>query len=120
MPTLAFPHDHSTPVSGRKIEIDGKEYSYLNQIVSPGVATVSDLPATAAPIEVLDGHSGVQLPTASRPASWYCIREDEDRHCKDVSRRGDFPNISFDFLGFQFRARKTMGRKFAGLAPFRI
>jgi RNA-directed DNA polymerase len=29
-------------------------------------------------------------------------------YCKDVNRRGDFPLISFDFLGFQFRARKTM------------
>jgi hypothetical protein len=28
--------------------------------------------------------------------------------CKDVNRRGDFPNIHFDFLGFQFRARKIM------------
>jgi RNA-directed DNA polymerase len=32
-------------------------------------------------------------------------------YCKDVIRRGDFPVISFDFLGFQFRARKTMWRK---------
>jgi RNA-directed DNA polymerase len=29
-------------------------------------------------------------------------------YCKDVNRRGDYPVISFDFLGFQFRARKTM------------
>jgi RNA-directed DNA polymerase len=29
-------------------------------------------------------------------------------YCKDANRRGDFPNISFDFLGFAFRARKTM------------
>jgi group II intron reverse transcriptase/maturase len=29
-------------------------------------------------------------------------------YCKDVNRRGDFPDIHFDFLGFQFRARKTM------------
>jgi RNA-directed DNA polymerase len=29
-------------------------------------------------------------------------------YCKDVNRRGDSPVISFDFLGFQFRARKTM------------
>ena len=29
-------------------------------------------------------------------------------YCKDANRRGDFPAISFDFLGFQFRARKTM------------
>jgi len=28
-------------------------------------------------------------------------------YCKDAKRRGDFPIISFDFLGFQFRARKT-------------
>ena len=29
-------------------------------------------------------------------------------YCKDANRRGDFPNQSFDFLGFNFRARKTM------------
>ena len=29
-------------------------------------------------------------------------------YCKDAHRRGDFPNQSFDFLGFNFRARKTM------------
>jgi RNA-directed DNA polymerase len=29
-------------------------------------------------------------------------------YCKDVNRRGDFPDIHFDFLGFQFRARKVM------------
>jgi hypothetical protein len=29
-------------------------------------------------------------------------------YCKDVNRRGDFPDIHFDFLGFQFRARKIM------------
>jgi hypothetical protein len=27
-------------------------------------------------------------------------------YCKDANRRGDFPIISFDFLGFQFRARR--------------
>jgi RNA-directed DNA polymerase len=32
-------------------------------------------------------------------------------YCKDANRRGDFPNISFDFLGFAFRARKTMWGK---------
>jgi Asp-tRNA(Asn)/Glu-tRNA(Gln) amidotransferase A subunit family amidase len=35
MPTPAFPHDHSTPISGREIEIDGKEYSYFDQLVWP-------------------------------------------------------------------------------------
>ena len=29
-------------------------------------------------------------------------------YCKDVNRRGDSSNIHFDFLGFQFRARKIM------------
>ena len=29
-------------------------------------------------------------------------------YCKDANRRGGFPNQSFDFLGFSFRARKTM------------
>jgi RNA-directed DNA polymerase len=29
-------------------------------------------------------------------------------YCKDVNRRGDHPDIHFDFLGYQFRARKTM------------
>jgi RNA-directed DNA polymerase len=32
-------------------------------------------------------------------------------YCKDANRRGGFPVIAFDFLGFQFRARKTMWRK---------
>jgi hypothetical protein len=29
-------------------------------------------------------------------------------YCKHVNRRGDHPDIHFDFLGFQFRARKTL------------
>jgi len=29
-------------------------------------------------------------------------------YCKDVNRRSDHPNQSFDFLGFAFRARKTV------------
>jgi hypothetical protein len=33
----------------------------------------------------------------------------------DANRRGDFPNQSFDFLGFTFRARKAWGR---GRQPF--
>jgi group II intron reverse transcriptase/maturase len=32
-------------------------------------------------------------------------------YCKDANRRGDFPDIAFDFLGFQFRARKTMWQR---------
>ena len=50
---------------------------------------------------------GARLPIALRPASWCCIREKTKIvYCKDANRRGDFPNQSFDFLGFMFRARK--------------
>jgi transposase len=40
-------------------------------------------------------------------------------YCKDANRRGDFPITSFDFLGFQFRARKTMwnGKAAHGFMP---
>ena len=41
-------------------------------------------------------------------------------YCKDVNRRGDHPNQSFDFLGFAFRARKTVwhGHRYAhGFRP---
>ena len=40
-------------------------------------------------------------------------------YCKDVNRRGDFPNIRFDFLGYEFRARKTMwkGKPAHGFLP---
>src|ERR1700685_1632828 len=29
-------------------------------------------------------------------------------YCKDAKRRGDLPSQAFDFLGFNFRARKTL------------
>ena len=32
-------------------------------------------------------------------------------YCKDANRRGDFPNQSFDFLGFSFRARKAVWQR---------
>ena len=52
MPTPAFPNDQATPISGRHIDIDGKNYSYFDQMVWPGVATTPGLPSTAAPIGV--------------------------------------------------------------------
>ena len=51
MPTVAFAHDHSLPYSARRIEIDGEQYPYFDQLVWPGIATMPGLPATAAPIE---------------------------------------------------------------------
>ena len=58
MPTPAFPHDHSPEQRTRRIAIDGKEYPYLDQIVWAGIATLTGLPATAAPI----GRSDAGLP----------------------------------------------------------
>jgi len=49
MPTVAFPHDHST-METRHIEIDGKKFPYFDQLVWPEIATTPGLPATAAPI----------------------------------------------------------------------
>ena len=39
-------------------------------------------------------------------------------YCKDANRRGDFPNQSFDFLGFTFRARRALGRGRLAFACF--
>jgi hypothetical protein len=39
-------------------------------------------------------------------------------YCKDANRRDDFPNQSFDFLGFTFRARKALGRGRQSFACF--
>jgi amidase len=51
-PTPAFPHDHSTPIESRHIEIDGKLYSYLDaQLVWAELAATPGLPATVAPID---------------------------------------------------------------------
>jgi amidase len=49
MPTPAFPHDHS-PMGSRRIDIDGTEHDYLDQIALAGVATLPGLPATALPV----------------------------------------------------------------------
>jgi amidase len=53
MPTPAFPHDHS-PMGSRRIDIDGAEQDYLDQIALAGVATLPGLPATALPIGLSD------------------------------------------------------------------
>ena len=39
------------PASARRIEIDGKEYPYFDQLVWPEIATTPGLPATAVPID---------------------------------------------------------------------
>jgi amidase len=50
MPTPAYPHDHSEPQEQRRIDIDGKDYVYPDQLAWPGIATLPGLPATAIPL----------------------------------------------------------------------
>lgn len=52
MPTAAFRHDHSAGLHTRRIDVDGREVPYVDQIMWPGVATFTGLPATAAPLEL--------------------------------------------------------------------
>ncbi|WP_280234910.1 amidase [Nocardia cyriacigeorgica] len=48
-PTPAYPHDHSGGLEDRRIDIDGVEHPYFDQLVLAGVATMPGLPATAIP-----------------------------------------------------------------------
>lgn len=48
-PTPAFPHDHDPNPLERRIDIDGVEYLYFDQLVWAGLATMPGLPATAIP-----------------------------------------------------------------------
>ncbi|MGW4095984.1 amidase [Mycobacterium sp. NPDC004974] len=48
-PTPAFPHDHDPDLLERRIDIDGVEYPYFDQLVWAGLATMPGLPATAIP-----------------------------------------------------------------------
>lgn len=48
-PTPAFPHDHNPNVLERRIDIDGVEHPYFDQLVWAGLATMPGLPSTAIP-----------------------------------------------------------------------
>ena len=50
MPTPAYPHDHSEDQESRRINIDGNDCVYPDQLAWPGIATLPGLPATAIPI----------------------------------------------------------------------
>jgi amidase len=50
MPTPAYPHDHSPEQEKRRINIDGKDHAYPDQLAWPGIATLTGLPATAVPL----------------------------------------------------------------------
>jgi amidase len=49
--TAAFPHDFNQDQNAKRVNIDGKEIIYVDQLVWPGVATLAGLPATVAPID---------------------------------------------------------------------
>src|SRR4051812_34239622 len=55
MPAPAFPHDHSTPQHMRQVDIGGRKIPYDDQLVWASIATLTGLPATAAPISKTDG-----------------------------------------------------------------
>jgi amidase len=50
LPTPAYPHDHSPEQEERRINIDGKDFAYPDQLAWPGIATLPGLPATSIPI----------------------------------------------------------------------
>jgi amidase len=50
MPTPAYPHDHSPQQEARRIDIDGKDHVYTDQLTWPGIATLPGLPSTAIPL----------------------------------------------------------------------
>jgi amidase len=51
-PTVAIPHDHSFPMSERRIDVAGTSRPYTDQMRWMGLFGVSYLPATAVPIAV--------------------------------------------------------------------
>lgn len=57
-PTPAFQHDHNPDLLERRLDIDGVEFPYFDQLVWAGLATMSGLPATAIPA----GRSSAGLP----------------------------------------------------------
>jgi len=50
MPTPAYLQDQSPEQETRRIDIDGKQYPYPDQLAWPGIATLPGLPATAIPL----------------------------------------------------------------------
>ena len=50
MPTPAFPHDRAPNQEDRRVNIDGKDYAYVDQMIWPGIANLTGLPATAMPM----------------------------------------------------------------------
>ena len=49
-PTTAFPHDHRKPLPTRRLNVNGRSKSYLNNLTWTVMAIVAGLPATVAPV----------------------------------------------------------------------
>jgi amidase len=62
MPTPAYVQDHQPDQNQRRVNVDGKDYPYVDQLVWPGIATCPGLPATAIPI----GRSPEGLPVGAQ------------------------------------------------------
>jgi amidase len=50
MPTPAYVQDQSPEQEDRRINIDGKDYPYPDQLAWPGIATLPGLPSTSIPL----------------------------------------------------------------------
>ncbi len=77
-PTVAIPHDHSSPMSERTIEVAGQRRPYTAQLQWMGLFGLVYLPATAVPIGL---HSN-GLPMALQVVGPFL----EDRTCLAVAR----------------------------------
>jgi amidase len=50
MPTPAYVQDQSPEQEDRRINIDGKDYPYPDQLAWPGISTLPGLPSTSIPL----------------------------------------------------------------------
>lgn len=84
-PTPAFPHDHDHGLDPRerRIDVDGAEYPYFDQLVWAGLPTMPGLPATAAPA----GRSPEGLPVGVQLIGPSAASRHRCRACWDVSGR---------------------------------
>lgn len=48
--TVAFPHNQREPITSRRLDVNGKKKSYLDNLSWTAMAMVSGLPATVAPV----------------------------------------------------------------------
>jgi amidase len=78
MPVPAIPHDHSTPMAARTIDVDGHERPYLDLMRWVGIVGAAYLPATVVPI----GTTRAGLPVGVQVVGAYL----HDRTTLDVAR----------------------------------